>query len=60
MEQEKTIELEKATYTKEQLAASKRFQRRRDVIQAILEDGKRYTIEQAQAEIDKFYRKKAR
>jgi len=60
MEQEKTIELEKATYTKEQLAASKRFQRRRDVIRAILEDGKRYTIEQAQAEIDKFYGKKAR
>lgn len=47
-----------STFTKEQLIASKHFQHRRDVIRAILEDDKRYTIAQAQAEIDAFFGKK--
>lgn len=48
------------TFTKEHLAASKHFQHRRDVIRAILDDDKRYTIAEAQAEIDAFFGKKVR
>lgn len=47
-----------ATFTKGQLIASKYFQHRRDVIRAVLDDDKRYTIKQAQAAIDDFFGKK--
>lgn len=47
-----------ATFTKGQLVASKHFQHRRDVIRAVLEDDKRYTIKQAQALIDDFFGRK--
>lgn len=47
-----------ATFTKAQLIGSKHFQHRRDVIRAVLDDDKRYTIKQAQAVIDEFFGKK--
>lgn len=47
-----------ATFTKAQLIGSKHFQHRRDVIRAVLDDDKRYTIKQAQASIDEFFGKK--
>lgn len=47
-----------AAFTKEQLAASKLFSRRRDVVMAVLEDDKSYTVKQAQALIDNFYGRK--
>ena len=47
-----------ATFTKAQLIGSKHFQHRRDVIRAVLDDDKRYTIKQAQAAIDEFFGKK--
>lgn len=47
-----------ATFTKAQLIGSKHFQHRRDVIRAMLDDDKRYTIKQAQAAIDEFFGKK--
>ena len=47
-----------AMFTKAQLIGSKHFQHRRDVIRAMLDDDKRYTIKQAQATIDEFFGKK--
>ena len=48
MAQAKTTNSEKATgaatYKKEQLVASKRYANRRDIIMALLEDGKAYTL----------------
>ena len=48
MAQAKTTNSEKATgaatYKKEQLVASKRYANRRDLIRALLEDGKAYTL----------------
>lgn len=41
-------------FTKQQLTKSKRFENRRDVLNALLDDSKSYTINQAQAVIDKF------
>jgi len=45
---------EPVAFTKEQLFSCKRFSDRRDVLSAVLEEGKTYTIEQAQSEIDKY------
>ena len=47
-----------ATYTKEQLAASKRYANRRDLIRALLEDGKAYTLKEADALIEKYMKGK--
>ena len=47
-----------AAFTKEQLAASKLFSHRRDVLMAVLEDGKSYTVKQAQGLLDNFYGRK--
>lgn len=57
MAQAKTTNTEQAaaaTYTKEQLAASKRYANRRDLIRALLEDGKAYTLKEADALIEKY------
>ena len=42
------------TYTKEQVAASKRYANRRDLVSVLLEDGKAYTLAEVDALIDKF------
>lgn len=41
-------------FTKQQLVKSKRFEHRKDALNALLDDSKTYTINQAQAVIDKF------
>lgn len=40
---------EKETFTREQLVEAKRYKNRRDLLDALLEDGRAYTI----AEVDK-------
>lgn len=47
-----------ATYTKDQLAASKRYANRRDIISALLVDGETYTLDEVEALIDKFMKGK--
>lgn len=49
-----------AAYTKEQLAASRRYANRRDLISALLEDGKTYTLAEADALIDTFMKGKVK
>lgn len=44
-------------YTKAALAGSKRFQSRRDLLNAILDDGKQYTIGEAEKEINNYLNK---
>ena len=43
-----------ATYTKEQIAGSKRYANRRDLVSVLLEDGKAYTLAEVDELINKF------
>ena len=58
MAQAKTTNTEQATpaatYTKEQLAASKRYANRRDLIRALLDSGKRYTLDEVDRLIESY------
>ncbi len=49
-----------ATFTREQLAASKRYANRRDLIRAMLEPGKAYTLAEVDGMIEKFRKGKVR
>lgn len=51
---------ESVEYTKQQLLASKRFAKRRDLVGALLNDDEQYTIEQVEAAIVKFLKGKVR
>ena len=44
-------------YTKDALVGSKRFDARRDLLNAILEDGKKYTISEAENKINNYLNK---
>lgn len=48
------------SYTKEQLLASKKYQSKRDVLNALLDKGKTYTMEQVDTNIDKFMKGEVR
>lgn len=56
----KKIEKEKiaaeVTFTKEQLLKSEKYANRRDVLTALLEDDKTYTLKQVDSLLDKFYK----
>lgn len=45
-------------FTKDQLAVSKRYAARRDLVSALLEDGKRYTLAEVDGLIEKFLKGK--
>ncbi len=45
-------------YTKQQFLASRRFGAQRDLIRALLEDGKSYTIKQVLEIIEEFQKRK--
>ncbi len=45
---------EKAVYAKEQILASKRFRNRSDLLDALLEEGKSYTLEEAEKRIETY------
>lgn len=49
---EKTV----AVFTKDELLESKRFLRVRDALAVVLTDGKTYTVEEAEAAVEKFYK----
>lgn len=48
------------TYTKEQLKKSRRYESRVDLVEALLEDGKEYTIEAVDATIETYMKKEVR
>lgn len=43
-----------AAYTKQQLAASEKYRSRRDLIMALLEEGKTYSLPEAEAVLEKY------
>lgn len=43
-----------ARYTREQLAASERYKGRRDLVTALLESGKEYSLQEVDAELEKY------
>ena len=47
-------------YTKAQLTASKRYVNRRDIISALLDDGKTYTLDEVDALINKYMKGKVK
>lgn len=60
MAKAKTIQEAAAAYTKEQLTASKRYANRRDIISALLENGKSYTLDEVDALINKYMKGKVK
>lgn len=46
------------TYTKDQILASEKYVKRRDLINALLDDGKEYTIEEVDKMMQKFLKGK--
>lgn len=55
---EKTGNRTENTYTKDQILASKKYVKRRDLINALLDDGKEYTIEEVDEMMQKFLKGK--
>lgn len=49
-----------AVYSKEQLAASKKYANQRDLISVLLADGKSYTFDEVDALIEKYKKGKVR
>lgn len=49
-----------ATFTKDQLLASKRYANRQDILNALLKDSEKYTIEQVDAFIEKFMKREVK
>lgn len=47
-----------ATYSKQQILGSNKYKNRRDVLGAILADGKMYTIEEVDSLLEKFMKGK--
>lgn len=47
-------------FTKQQLAESKRYKKQRDLLEALLEDGKTYTIAQVDKIIGDYLKKEVR
>ncbi|MBD5089355.1 MAG: hypothetical protein HDT30_11205 [Clostridiales bacterium] len=58
--EEKTTEEKKAErrFTKEQILSSSKYARRRDLLDAVLEDGKLYTVKEADTAITNFMKGK--
>lgn len=50
----KMAKTEKGLYTKEQLMASRRYAGRRDLLDALLEKGKGYSLEEVDRKIEAF------
>lgn len=48
-----------ARFSKEDLIKSKKYQHRRDLLNAILEDDKKYTIQEVDSKIEKFMKGRA-
>ena len=54
----KKIESDGSCFSKEQLLSAMRFSNRRDLLGAILEDGKKYSIADVEKKLDDDYGKK--
>ena len=59
-EEKTVVKAEKVVFSKEQIVNSKKYANRRDLLGALLENGKKYTFEQVDAIIDKFMKGKVK
>lgn len=57
---EKVQEITKLGYSKEQILKSKKYTNRKDILAIVLEDGKIYSHEEIEKEIDKFMKKEVK
>ena len=60
MANKKTETKQEVLFTKEQILASKKYSNRRDVLGAILNDNKTYTLEQVDSLLEKFMKGKVK
>lgn len=51
-------DIEDIRFSKEQFLSSGRFAKRKDLLCAVLKDSSQYTVEEAEAEIKKFLKRK--
>jgi hypothetical protein len=56
----KTEVKQEVLFTKEQILASKKYSNRRDVLGAVLTDGKTYVLEQVDSLLEKFMKGKVK
>lgn len=54
LKEKKESNVEAGTFRKEQIAASRRYREKRDLIEALLVDGKNYSLEQVENLLDKY------
>lgn len=54
LKEKKEPSVEAGTFRKEQIAASRRYREKRDLIEALLVDGKNYSLEQVENLLDKY------
>lgn len=57
---EKVQEITKLGYSKEQILKSEKYANRKDILAIVLEDGKIYSHEEIEKEIDKFMKKEVK
>lgn len=50
----------RAGFTRQQLLSSARYRNRRDLVSALLEDGRKYTLKEADQVIDRFMKGKVK
>lgn len=60
MSAEKETVINKSSYTKEQILKSKRFANRKDALYVLLEDDKKYTLEEVDKILKDFYKKEVK
>jgi len=51
-------DIEEVKFSKEQLLSSSQFAKRKDLLCAVLEEGRQYTVREAETEIKKFLKRK--
>lgn len=54
MAEKKTVEKTESKFTKEQIVASRKYSENSDIVKALLEDDKKYTLEEVDSIIEKF------
>ncbi len=57
-EEKKTEKVTGNTYTKDQILLSDKYAKRRDLVNALLEDGREYTIAEVDARMESFLKGK--
>ncbi len=60
MAEKKTVENTESKFTKEQIVSSKKYIEDSDIVRALLEDNKKYTLKEVDSIIEKFRKGKVK